>query len=146
MQWHTIFGTKANVVTQSKTIYEQLELGVRKFDIRPKLVPSIGLPWSCGHGTDDPNLGVLGWQGGLGASIQDVVRDINRFTEDKAELIFLEVNEINVIIPGITGSNWFATVQGYCKSYLPRRNTILGVIRSAGQNRLSIQEREYYLC
>ena len=116
IQWSTWGGTKGNVVTQTKTIYEQLELGVRKFDIRPKLVPNANKPWSCGHGTDS-GLGALGWQGAIGASIQDVVADINRFTKDKEELIFLDVNEINVINYGVTSPGTLWDNHGYLKNY-----------------------------
>ena len=100
IQWSTTFGLDSNVVTQKKTILQQLELGVRRFDIRPKLIPKSGKPWSCGHGTDT-GLGPLGWQGGLGATIQSVVDDINTFTKGREELIFLDIHEIQRIDYGM---------------------------------------------
>ena len=114
LQWQTWGGIDSNVVTQSKTIGQQLELGVRKFDIRPKLVPKAHVPWSCGHGTED-GLGKWGWQGGTGASIQNLVDDVNSFTKYKAELIILNIGEVNVIRWAYTGPPGDFSSQGFLR-------------------------------
>ena len=114
IQWSTWLGGDGQVVTQTKTILEQLDLGVRRFDIRPKLIPDAKKPWSCGHGTDT-GLGFLGWQGGIGVTIKDVVDDINTFTAGKEELIFLDMREVQKIEQGITMDFEDSKSTGYVK-------------------------------
>lgn len=68
---------------------------------------------------------MLGWQGAIGASIQSVVHDINKFTKDRKELIFLDVNEINVINYGVTGPITDNAVTGpYIHVVTPKDPTI----------------------
>ncbi|EJF62069.1 hypothetical protein BD309DRAFT_874655 [Dichomitus squalens] len=70
----------------------QLEHGVRWFDIRPFLIkasPGDSGTWRTGHFS--PLGGVLDWQGGCGASIDEVINDINNFTKDHPESIILDV-------------------------------------------------------
>lgn len=93
IQWYSNLANKAVVVTQTRTIREQLEQGVRVFDIRPVKAPRHD--WACGHGTDDTR--VLSWQGGIGASIQQLVDDVNGFLEDKHEVILLDVSGTRLI-------------------------------------------------
>ncbi|PPQ64851.1 hypothetical protein CVT24_008215 [Panaeolus cyanescens] len=98
--YHTTFGTESNVLTQTRSIFDQLELGVRYFDIRPHLTspePNAGPGnWACGHYTGEAKA-ALGWQGANCMEIREVVDELNRFTQDNAELIFVEITHIHRI-------------------------------------------------
>ena len=72
-----------NVITQKHSILGQLQLGVRYFDIRPIIS---GGDYYTGHYSDVP---VAGWQGANGQSIDSIVSDINQFTRNHKEAIFL---------------------------------------------------------
>ncbi|PWN92616.1 PLC-like phosphodiesterase [Acaromyces ingoldii] len=91
------FGTSAalesHVITQERSIYDQLGLGVRRFDIRPTLAsendetkPS----WNSGHYSNT----TIGWQGASCTPIDDIVVDVNNFTSENAELIVLDVSHV----------------------------------------------------
>ena len=98
--YHTTFGTESNVLTQTRSIFDQLEFGVRYLDIRPTFT-SEGLQspvhLACGHYTGEGE-DKIGWQGGDGVLIKEMVDDLNRFTRDNAELVILEIKNINRII------------------------------------------------
>ncbi len=85
---HTAFSTENNTLTQSLPIYEQLNCGIRFFDIRPV----IGSPerFMTGHYSYVDITG--GHQGGNGQSILSIVDDINKFTSNNKELIILEIS------------------------------------------------------
>ena len=103
LDFGTIGGKPGPVLTQTRSIFDQLELGVRRFDLRPTLAnrpgrPEDGIPqfsWNCGHYTGEG--GNIGWQGGSCGLISEVISDINRFTKDNAELIILDVTHVACI-------------------------------------------------
>ncbi|KAI5463729.1 hypothetical protein BGZ63DRAFT_403006 [Mariannaea sp. PMI_226] len=111
----TVGGSKGTVLTQTKSISEQLELGVRRLDIRPTLtiVPGehseakrrMEAFWHCGHYTGEGK-DMVGWQGGSCAPITEVVDHINRFTENNAELIIVDISHVYALEmnPSITVS------------------------------------------
>ena len=80
---HTAFSTACNTQTQGLSLYNQLLAGVRYFDIRP--VISAGV-YKTGHYS---HISVIGWQGGNGELIADIIDDINTFTASYSELIVL---------------------------------------------------------
>ncbi|RDB23667.1 hypothetical protein Hypma_008984 [Hypsizygus marmoreus] len=82
-----IGGTANNILTQTQSIYQQLHCGARMFDIRPVIS---GGKWVCGHYTHTGRM--LGWQGGNGASIAEVIKDVNHFADETKELIIIEVS------------------------------------------------------
>ncbi|KAJ7042970.1 PLC-like phosphodiesterase [Mycena alexandri] len=94
-------GIKSNVITQTLSIYDQLEHSVRWFDIRPFLLrqkTSFGRTesnWYCGHFSDLKS--PLNWQGGCGATIDEVVADVNRFTSEHRELVILDISHITLL-------------------------------------------------
>jgi hypothetical protein len=79
-------GVPHNTLTQSGNVYQQLVYGARCFDIRP--VYSHG-KFYTGHYSK-----IMASQaGGSGRSIDDIVKDINRFTsENPGELIILDLS------------------------------------------------------
>lgn len=83
IRWQSVFATKSNTQTQILSIYEQLNCGVRWFDIRP--VISNG-QFYTGHYAH-----VVGgvFQGALGQSIRQIVDQINSFCATNPELIIL---------------------------------------------------------
>jgi len=83
-----IGGTENNILTQTQSIYQQLQYGARVFDIRPTI--SHG-KWVCGHYTDTGKW-PLGWQGGDGASIDEVIDNVNRFTDENKELVIIDIS------------------------------------------------------
>lgn len=83
----TAFATRCNTVTQSQNVFGQLQRGVRYFDIRP--VISSG-KYFTGHYSHINS--TLGWQGGNGESIADVVKDVNNFTAGRPELVVLRLS------------------------------------------------------
>lgn len=74
-----------SVITQSKSIYDQLEQGIRYFDVRP--IIGSGKFYS-GHYSNT----TIGWLGGRGQSIDSIIDDINKFTKLHNELIILNVS------------------------------------------------------
>ena len=113
----TAFGTPSVTLTQTRTIGQQLELGIRVFDMRPF---KSGGGYLCGHYeklTAPDNikatlktistslvplpgniraLAMLGqqstWQGACGASIDAIVSEVNTFTANNHELVVLDLN------------------------------------------------------
>lgn len=98
--YSTSFGTESNVLTQTRSIFDQLELGTRRLDIRPYLTsPGPGKEpgdWACGHFTGEAQ-DTIGWQGANCLEIQEVVDDMNRFTQDNAELIIVDITHTSCI-------------------------------------------------
>ncbi|TVY75692.1 PI-PLC X-box domain-containing protein [Lachnellula suecica] len=84
---HAYLGVPYNTQTQSVHIYKQLVFGARWFDLRPAHRKG---HWYAGHFSHT----VGKWFGGAtGRNIENVVRDINRFTsESPGELIFLDLS------------------------------------------------------
>ena len=105
MNKNTDFAHECNTLTQDHGIYKQLEYGARYFDIRPVIHNS---KYHTGH------YGKLAgeWQGADGGSIDDVIKDINKFTKDHKELIILDLshdlNYDNSPASGFTQSEWTA--------------------------------------
>lgn len=91
---HTIFGTESNVLTQTKSIFDQLELGVRRLEIRPTLTADT---LACGHYTGEAEK-KIGWQRGSCLEIKEVVDDLNHFTKDNAELVIVDITHFQRII------------------------------------------------
>lgn len=95
------------VLTQTRSILDQLHLGVRHLDIRATyavLPNSFRSPlsttetgWYCGHYTPEDQRFGVGWQGGSGASIDEVVEQVNEYTRDHGELIILKISHIVVL-------------------------------------------------
>ncbi|KAF4450564.1 PLC-like phosphodiesterase [Fusarium austroafricanum] len=99
LDYGTSGGGKGPVLTQTKSILEQLNIGVRRFDIRPTFANRPGtaeFSWHCGHYTGEA-ADKIGWQGGSCASIQEVVNQVNEFTKDNAELIILDISHTYAI-------------------------------------------------
>lgn len=91
-QFATTGGTKANTITQVCDIGQQLNLGVRYFDIRP--VYRNG-EFYCGHFSNKVCKYLIGWQGACGQSLAEIVNQINEFCRDKKELIILDISGQN---------------------------------------------------
>ncbi|CAH1391060.1 unnamed protein product [Nezara viridula] len=83
---HTAFGRPCNVLTQSHSFGEQLNLGIRYFDIRP--VIGNGGDYLTGHYTHIKG----SWQGGNGQSISSIITDLNAFTKNHNELIIIKLS------------------------------------------------------
>ena len=83
-------GPEKAILTQSKSIHEQLNCGVRYFDIRP--VIGNGGKYLTGHYSD--KIGKTNQRlGGNGISIVQMVKDLNRFTADHPqELIIINLS------------------------------------------------------
>ncbi|TFK64716.1 PLC-like phosphodiesterase [Pluteus cervinus] len=100
-EFGTSHGTESNVLTQTKSIFDQLELGVRRLDIRPtRATPDSELiaRWNCGHYTGEA-ADKIGWQGGSCVPMQEFVDDLNRFTKDNAELVIVDISHVyNIVI------------------------------------------------
>ncbi|KAJ3946439.1 hypothetical protein N0V92_013402 [Colletotrichum tropicale] len=89
----TELGLDDMVLTQTRSILDQLNLGVRYLDIRPVLTSKSGAQdapsWHCGHYT---NVGdAVGVQGASCVPIQKVVDDINMFTRKNPELVVIHI-------------------------------------------------------
>jgi hypothetical protein len=92
-------GNESNCLTQSGSIFKQLELGVRIFDIRPFLYSANRDKeeniWYCDHFND---CAVIGQQGGLGPTIAEIINDVNQFTAENSELVILQISHVNEIL------------------------------------------------
>ncbi|KAJ7735887.1 PLC-like phosphodiesterase [Mycena metata] len=104
----TVGGIESNVLTQTLSIYGQLEHGVRWMEIRPFLLRQKHLfgateaNWYCGHFS--PIGYALDWQGGCGATIDEVVADVNKFTSEHRELVILDISHITFLEAGLSGA------------------------------------------
>ncbi|QRR07693.1 hypothetical protein FPJ27_15650 [Burkholderia sp. MS455] len=83
----TAFASACNTVTQEMSVFAQLCAGARYFDIRP--VISAG-QYVAGHYTWVE--GLHSWQGANGQSILSIIDDVNNFTIDQGELIFISLS------------------------------------------------------
>lgn len=85
------FGTNTNSKTQIQDIYSQLhDGGVRVLDVRAMRVQhGSGYRFHECHGTDTLD----GWSGGIGASFDEMIDQINRFNDDyPGELIIFDLH------------------------------------------------------
>ncbi|MGL4727279.1 MAG: hypothetical protein ACRCWO_00855 [Bosea sp. (in: a-proteobacteria)] len=78
-------GSECNTLTQTKNIHEMLLLGVRYFDIRCVIHNNL---FYTGHYSDS----WAGTLGGNGVSLDDLIRQLNGFTENHAEVIILNIS------------------------------------------------------
>lgn len=99
---NTPLGTREVTQTQTKSVLEQLRLGVRVFDIRPIMcngeiktghygkVDELGFLQSVADifVTHAPN---FTWQGANGQSLKEVLDNVNEFTSTSNELIVLQI-------------------------------------------------------
>ncbi len=100
----TTWATNNNTVTQYRNIGDQLGFGVRAFDIRPAI---LGGQYYTGH--YDNTGEVLGWQGGSGQPVLEIVSQINNFTSSHPELVILNIShDLNVDkgYVGFTQDDW----------------------------------------
>ena len=84
---HTAFGFPCNTQTQTKSVADQLNLGVRYFDFRP--VISTGGNYFTGHYSKVNIAGVDSDQGANGQSIDSIVNDVNTFMDGSPDLVIL---------------------------------------------------------
>lgn len=106
----TAFASEANTLTQGVTIVRQLQFGSRWFDLRPTLYHGT---YSTGHYSRiDINDNARTYQGGDGATMDEVINDINNFTSNHQELIILNFSHEfrtdlgNPNYRGFTPSEW----------------------------------------
>ncbi|RVD80285.1 uncharacterized protein DFL_008186 [Arthrobotrys flagrans] len=76
-----------NTKTQVRSVFDQLGLGTRFFDIRPVIHRGT---LQTGHYS---TVGVLGWQGGNGQSIAEIVDQINQYLDINKELVILQLSK-----------------------------------------------------
>lgn len=80
----TVGAFDCNTLTQTMSILDQLQAGVRYFDVRPVISAGEFLTGHYGH-----ILGDLTWQGANGQSIESVINDVNAYTAQNNELVIL---------------------------------------------------------
>ena len=141
---HTTWATSDNTVTQHRSIGDQLSLGVRAFDIRPVVLE--GGTYYTGHYDDVGE--EIGWQGGSGQPISEIISQINSFTDNHSELIILNIShELNVAqsYSSFTQNDWnglFSLLDGLNSRYsAPSANTDLTTIplkNFIGQNQAAV--------
>ncbi|KAK6534994.1 hypothetical protein TWF281_006293 [Arthrobotrys megalospora] len=109
-----------NTKTQVRSISDQLGLGTRFFDIRPVIHRGT---LQTGHYS---SIGVLGWQGGNGQSIAEIVDQINRYLDTNKELVILQLSHAynrDTNFTDFTESEWHKLFQYLQKNlhnrYLP---------------------------
>ena len=90
----TTLAAKGSILTQVLNIHDQLNVGIRWFDIRP--VRSTDNQWYVGHWTDTHS--PLNWEGGNGPLLKDVVNQVNDFCNNHQELIILALSPDNTFI------------------------------------------------
>jgi hypothetical protein len=98
LTWCTQLGTENNSLTQTHDIAGQLQLGIRQFDIRPALEPDNTF-WSYHVSESD----LLGWQGGRGQSLAEIIEQVNAFTVRNPEIIILDISHA---IPAVIAACW----------------------------------------
>ncbi|KAJ4319080.1 hypothetical protein N0V84_006534 [Fusarium piperis] len=133
LRFGTLGGGKNVVLTQTKSILDQLRLGVRHLDIRATyaLLPdyfcnsltNTQTGWYCGHYTPGGQKFGVGWQGGSGASISELVEQVNEYTRHHAELVILKISHIVVL----QHSNLWATEDPLTPEH------VAGLMKSLGQ-------------
>lgn len=91
---HTEHSTIENTITQKLDIKGQLELGIRWFDIRP--MRKDDGTWWCGH---FGHTGV-GWQGGTGQPMRDVMNQACEFVKQNSEFVVLRLTHLHEVSTG----------------------------------------------
>lgn len=86
----TGFGNAMDCQTQSQNIGQQLENGARYFDLRPTI--SSG-QFVSGHYSNTGN-SIISWQGANGESFDDIIAQVNAYTEYHNELIILSTSHM----------------------------------------------------
>lgn len=89
---HTTDSNINNTLTQYLSIGDQLAAGSRWFDIRPVLK---GNDYYTGHYSDIGQVarGInIGWQGGTGQSISEIIDQLNAFTANNKELVIFNLS------------------------------------------------------
>ena len=81
-----MLGLSKAVICQSRSIAEQLTYGVRYFDIRPV---GRGPEYETGHYS---KIDKIGWQGASGQTMDEIVKQINAFTQENHEIIILNIS------------------------------------------------------
>lgn len=91
MNLKTSLAGYGSIVMQTKTIEEQLQAGIRYSDVRPV---KNALDSNCyvGHWTLTDQ---IGWQGGNGPLLSDIISQINNFTINHKELIVFRSSHDN---------------------------------------------------
>lgn len=86
VKWQTVFATQKNCKTQNLNIYQQLECGIRYFDLRPIIEND---EFYTGHYAN-----IIGgiYQGARGQSIKTIIDQINSFCASNNELIILSIS------------------------------------------------------
>ncbi|MEM6717971.1 MAG: hypothetical protein AAF611_01515 [Bacteroidota bacterium] len=88
---NTFGATACNVLTQTRNVREQLQLGVRYLDISPVLKE--GYYFAGNYRKIEA---IYAWQGATGQSIEHIIEDINAFTLVRQELVILNLsNSLN---------------------------------------------------
>ena len=90
----TSLAAPTSIITQYNSVFNQLNNGVRYFDLRP--VHHNG-QWVSGHYTFVDSDAINCWQGGDGESIQSIIEQVNQFTSDHRELIVLSVSHVQIL-------------------------------------------------
>jgi hypothetical protein len=107
----------ANSQTQYLNFYDQLVAGSRYFDLRP--VISAG-QWVAGHYS---NVEGIGWLGGNGQSISEIVKQVNDFTAKYKELVIINLShtlDTDNDYKDLTQAQWnslFDTLKGLNNRY-----------------------------
>ncbi|KAI1269755.1 PLC-like phosphodiesterase [Xylariaceae sp. FL1019] len=114
----TAFGTPNSAIScQSGSVWDQLRLGVRFFDIRPCWSKSGG--YATGHYSE--NSTPLGKKvfGGSGQTIADIVNNVNDFTYNNAEVIILNISHDQNLDDGVASwpNSWWSD---FCDTELDR--------------------------
>jgi len=84
---HTAFADGDNAITQVNDIGGQLSFGSRYFDVRPVIADGM---FYTGHYSFVKPLGK--WEGANGQGIDDIVYQINEFTEKHAEFVIVNLS------------------------------------------------------
>ncbi|KAI9892544.1 MAG: hypothetical protein M1814_001233 [Vezdaea aestivalis] len=87
MSHHTMLAGEDNVLTQIRSMYDQLQLGVRWFDVRPMLHHGT---FYCGHAT---HTGSVGWQALSGTDERNLMRQLF----EGLQHVYRAVSEENVL-------------------------------------------------
>lgn len=83
--------SSANTVTQTLSIAQQLEAGVRYFDIHPSVVQEVNGPvYGTASFNNNPP---FGWQGAFGQPMSEIIDQVNAFTASNAELLIFELSK-----------------------------------------------------
>ena len=84
----TGFSNSANTQTQTLNIGQQLNAGVRFFDLRPVITSG---KFAAGHYSNTGNSTLI-WQGSNGQYLTDIIAQINSFTQSNPEFFIFELS------------------------------------------------------